>query len=63
MERKGHDPDSWPTPPGYPARGLIEVCQQIRKKREGLPRSLVKPTALISLALSMLLAGAFFMWL
>ena len=60
MGLKGLDPsESWPSPPGYPVSGLDEVLRRVRGKREGLPLSLVKPAAILSFALTLLLAAAF----
>jgi len=37
----------------------MDVLSGVREKREGLPQALVKPAAILSFALTLLLAAAF----
>lgn len=57
--KKSDPAESWPEPSGFPSVGLMDVLPGVREKREGLPQALVKPAAIFSFALTLLLASAF----
>lgn len=60
MGFKKPDPaESWPQPSEFPPLSLMDVLSGAREKREGLPQALVKPAAVLSFVLTLLLAAAF----